>query len=450
MAENWQDLLTELAARYEVPGAVLLVADDDDVQVAATGITNVTTGVPVTERTLFQIGSISKVWTATLAMSLVDEGLLDLDEPVVTYLPEFGEGPDRRTSLITMRHLLTHTSGLECDLFADTGRGDDSLRKHLPMLANSTLMYAPGDLWSYCNSGFILAGLVLEQLTDTVWETLIEERISKPLGLPSVATLPEQALLHSAAMGHVHEHGEPFKRADAWHFPRVVGPAGSIATTAAELLAFARAHLDLGAGPQGRRVLSEASAAAMQREVVPLAGDSTREGPESWGIGWGRKHWGDELVLWHNGGTIGQSAYLDVLPSRRGVFMLLTNGGLASDLADDLRRRIVPEVFGLEYPGCFEPDADAASAVSTGRFVRYGATAEIDDADGAPRMALIEGPEHTGVDESRTTVDLVPGPQGSLLFTVPGSHLWAPVWPVEVPGGGDGVMVGRRLMLRAT
>ena len=96
---------------------------------------NKDTGVEATTDSVFQIGSITKVWTATVAMQLVDEGLLDLDAPVADVLPELRLADPDVAKRVTMRHLLTHTSGIDGDVFTDTGRGDDCLEKYVAQLA---------------------------------------------------------------------------------------------------------------------------------------------------------------------------------------------------------------------------------------------------------------------------------------------------------------------------
>src|SRR4051794_15043792 len=116
--------LDGLAAQHHVPGASLAIAQGDELVLASAGVTNLRTGVGVDADTLFQIGSITKVYTTTLVMELVDEGRVGLDEPVQTYVPGFQlavPGADA----ITVRHLLTHTSGIQGDHFDDHGTGDD-------------------------------------------------------------------------------------------------------------------------------------------------------------------------------------------------------------------------------------------------------------------------------------------------------------------------------------
>src|SRR3954466_13339235 len=118
---HWQERLSLLADKHGVPGASLAILSGDEVAEASYGVLNVRTGAPATPDALFQIGSITKVWTATIVMQLVDEGKLDLDRPVVTYLPEFKVADADVTRQVTTRQLLTHTSGIDGDLFLDTG-----------------------------------------------------------------------------------------------------------------------------------------------------------------------------------------------------------------------------------------------------------------------------------------------------------------------------------------
>src|SRR5689334_6096773 len=105
------DQLPLLVEKYGVPGAAVAVLKDGEVIDDAAGILNKATGVEATPDSLFQIGSITKLWTATLVMQLVDEGKVDLDAPVRTYLPEFRIGDEAAARAITVRMLLTHTSG---------------------------------------------------------------------------------------------------------------------------------------------------------------------------------------------------------------------------------------------------------------------------------------------------------------------------------------------------
>ena len=126
--------LARVLAEHEVPGAAAAVYANGDVVDHAAGILNKATGVDASTDSLFQIGSITKVWTTTLVMQLVDEGKLDLDTPIRTYLPDFQLADQRAAATVTMRQLLSHTAGFEGDIFTDTGRGDDCVEKFVATL----------------------------------------------------------------------------------------------------------------------------------------------------------------------------------------------------------------------------------------------------------------------------------------------------------------------------
>ena len=124
---HWASRLTELVKKHGVPGAqlgILRVGRDgaaDELVTAVTGVLHAGTGQPATDDSVWQIGSVSKVWTATVVMQLVDEGKFTLDTPVVEILPELALGDPEVTKTVTVWHLLTHTSGIDGDVFTDTG-----------------------------------------------------------------------------------------------------------------------------------------------------------------------------------------------------------------------------------------------------------------------------------------------------------------------------------------
>ena len=296
---HWHQRLAVLAARHRVPGAqlgILRCSDSraDELVEAVHGVLSMRTGAPVTSDALFQIGSITKVWTATLVMQLVDEGLLDLDSPVVRVLPELRLSDAEVTRRVTLRHLLTHTSGIDGDVFTDTGRGDDCLERYVALLADVAQNHPLGETWSYCNSGYSLLGRIIEKVTGDTWDKALRERLFTPLGLAHTVTLPEEALLHAAAVGHVEEEGQQHV-APVWGLMRSVGPAGLIVSNAADLLAFARLHLAGGRAGDGSRLLSEASASAMADWQADLP-DPYILG-DSWGLGWIRFGWDGHRLL---------------------------------------------------------------------------------------------------------------------------------------------------------
>ncbi|TYB41246.1 serine hydrolase [Actinomadura chibensis] len=443
-AAHWQRRLGELADRHRVPGAVLGILRvvpgcEDELVEAAHGVLNTATGVAATPDSLFQIGSMTKVWTATLVMQLVDEGLLDLDAPVVDVLPELRLSDPDGTKRVTMRHLLTHTSGIDGDVFTDTGRGDDCVEKYTAELAEVARNHPLGATWSYCNAGFTLAGRVVEKLTGRTWDRALRERIIEPLGLEHTVTLPEEALLHRAAVGHVVDGDAEPVRAGTWALPRSLGPAGLITASAADALGFARLHLTGGLAPDGTRLLSERSVAEMAAEHAVLP---DRYGPgDSWGLGWARMGWDGRRLVGHDGNTIGQSAYLRVLPDEGLAVVLLTNGGQNVDLYEDLFREIFAELAGVAMPRPVEPAAPPPPVDvrrHTGRYRRTGADLEVFERAGRAVLRMTAtGPLAEIVAEPVTEYDLHPVDAGGNLFAVrePAERTWQPVAFYALPTG---------------
>ena len=366
--QYWQDRLGKLAERHGVVGATLAIGLGDETVEAATGVLNLRTSQPATPDSLFQIGSITKVWTATLVLQLVEEGLLDLDEPIVRHLPDFRVADEEVSRTVTARQLLSHTSGIDGDLFLDTGRGDDNLEKYVAAMAKLTQVHPPGATMSYCNSGYSLLGRLVEVLRGQTWDAVLRERLLTPLGLDTAGTLPEEALLHGAATGHIVPPGatEPIVTPQ-WGIFRSCGPAGLIHTTARDQLAFARLHLRGGTTDDGTRVLAEQSVAAMREPQVEVPDRWTLG--SHWGLGWILMQWDGRDVFGHDGATLGQGGFLRVLPEAGLSACLLTNGGAhARELFNDLFAEVFSELGGVTMPAPLEP-TEGAEVGDVSRYV---------------------------------------------------------------------------------
>ena len=368
-AANWTTRLGELARQARVPGAVLGIWADGQETLAAHGVLNRMTRVRVSTDSLFQVGSITKLWTATMIMQLVEEGLLSLDTTVAQALPGVRLGADDLADQVTVAHLLTHTSGIDGDIFTDTGRGDDCLARYVGLLGWVSSAFPPGAAYSYCNSGWVLLGRMIEMLDGRSWDDSLAERLCVPLELAQTVTLPEQAILYRAAVGH----RAGGARVRAWGLPRSVGPACLISAAPHDLLTFARFHLDGGLAPDGKRLLSEASVTAMQQPQTAIPDISTPGA--AIGLGWRVYRWGGHTIIGHDGDTIGQSAYLRVDPRTQVAACLLTNSGQSTAL----KRAVFTEVFGtlagVEMPAELRPVAGDAAGLDLGRHAgRYERT----------------------------------------------------------------------------
>jgi CubicO group peptidase (beta-lactamase class C family) len=450
-SDRWTGRLAELAERHQVPGATLGILRTgtgdvgDEVIEAAYGVLNLRTGVEVTTDSVFQLGSITKVWTATLVMQLVDEGRLELDAPIVEVLPELRLADPGVTAKLTMRHLLTHTGGIDGDVLTDTGRGDDCLEKYVALLAGAAQNHPLEATWSYSNSGFSLAGRVVEKLTGGTWDAALQQRLIGPLGLTHTGTLPEEALLHRAALGHLTEGGKPVP-APVWGIPRSAGPAGAITATAADLLGFARMHLTGGLAADGTRVLSAESAAAMAAHQADLPDKHTLG--DSWGLGWERMGWGGHRLIGHDGNTIGQASFLRLLPERGMAVGLLTNGGNGAKLYEELYREIFDELAGVPVPHPLGPPATPVRvdpAKYVGVYERASVRQEVLIVDGSPVMRVgLTGPLAEVLPDQDADYPMVAVGEDLFVCQDPETGNWIPATFYQLPTGERYVHFGAR------
>jgi CubicO group peptidase (beta-lactamase class C family) len=309
------------AARHNVPGIAMGILQGGHIEVAVAGFANFEAHRPVTPNTLFQIGSITKVFTATLVQQLVEEGLLDLDEPVVSYLPTLKLSDATATKQVTLRHLLSHTSGIEGDYFIDLGLGDDALARAIEEFPKLKQWNMPGELFAYSNSGFYLTGRIIEVVTGKPFEEVMQEKLLTPLGTPDITQHTYDVIVRDHAIGYnLNDRGAGHQVADPFAFSRQVTPAGNLMAPVDQLLRFAQLHLGDGQ-IDGRRLL-DARLTREMRVPSPAAADDQAV----FGIGWAIRPVGDEPAVMHNGGTNGFRALLTVLPERDFAVAVLTNG----------------------------------------------------------------------------------------------------------------------------
>ncbi|MCX2951185.1 serine hydrolase [Lentzea sp. NEAU-D7] len=442
--KHWQRRLSALSKKHDLPGAALGIFYKGETILAHHGVLNLSTGVEVTDDTIFQIGSMGKVWTTTVVMRLVDEGLLDLDAPITDVLPELKLSDPVVEQKVTMRHLLTHTSGIDGDNFTDTGRGDDCLERYTELLADAAQNHPLGATFSYSNAGFVLAGRVIEKLTGKTWDVAMREKLYAPLGLTRAGTLPEEALLHRAAVGHVTKD-EKLETAPVWMLPRSLGPAGTIFACAEDVLKFARMHLNGGVAEDGTRVLSEASVAAMTEKQTDVP-DPEALG-DSWGIGWIRFGWDGQRLVGHDGNTIGQSAFLRILPEHDLAVTLLTNGDTAREVYLELYEEIFAELADLDMPMPRVPAAEPPVVDNSPYLGRYErASMRLDVVEGESGLQLDVTPTGplAGMFPKPPAVDLVPAGDGRFLYLWPDSKSWSSLVFYSLPTGEQYVHMGVR------
>jgi CubicO group peptidase (beta-lactamase class C family) len=195
-------------SRAKVPGiAVAIVRHGRIVRAQGYGMANLEHQVPVRSTTVFQSGSIGKVFTAAEILLLVQDGKLALDDPISKYL----DGTPAEWRSITIRHLLTHTSGLpdygEDSTWLDLRR-DYSEDELLRIIASHPLLRAPGQEWIYSNAGYTLLGMIIRSVTGAHWGVFLKQRIFDPLGMETARVISEEDIVPNRAAGYRVVDGE--------------------------------------------------------------------------------------------------------------------------------------------------------------------------------------------------------------------------------------------------
>ncbi|MFF0700205.1 serine hydrolase domain-containing protein [Streptomyces tendae] len=387
--------LVELAGKHDVVGASAALWHDGTLVTAEAGTVNVDTGAPVLPNTLFAAGSVTKVFTASLAMTLVDEGLLELDAPVRTYLPDFRLANPERSAAITVRMLLNHSSGLPGDYMPDLPPGDDVLERLMRELATLPVTGTPGVRWSYSNMGMGTLGRIIEVITGEEYHVALRTRVLQPLGLNATADA-EELLLLSTAVGHTVDpatgKASRVPRLRAW--PEN-GPAGSRLWLDIEaLIGLGRMHID-GMSPDGRRILSPTSLHQMR---APQFDDYWGCFPMyvNYGLGWAIAREGDDPVLVHGGANFGMHSNLYVIPEQKAVLAVLTNSTTGHQLYTELCETLLEEHFGVRSPAPTyppEPRVEVDNEQFTGVYRSPNGEVSVEVHDGQLHLRTTPSPE---------------------------------------------------------
>jgi D-alanyl-D-alanine carboxypeptidase len=210
-ADSIDDYIKKEMERRHIPGVALAVARNGKiVKARGYGLANVENDVPVTEDTVFELASVTKQFTATAVMLLVEEGKVRLDESITAYLPQAPE----TWKPITVRHLLTHTAGfpgLESGLQALRAGGwrlSYSTAQMFDAASKDTLSFAPGERWQYSDVGYFLLGMIIENASGRRYRDVLEERFFKPLGMTSTSVLDHSRILKHRAAGYTLRDGQ--------------------------------------------------------------------------------------------------------------------------------------------------------------------------------------------------------------------------------------------------
>ncbi len=398
-----QKIVSEMK-RLQVPGVAIGIWHAGKEYSEGFGVTNVEHPLPVTPDTLFQTGSISKTFTGTLMMQLVEQGKVDLDTPVQKYIKDFKLRDKDAAKKVTIRQLLTHMGGWVGDYFNDFGNGEDALAKMVKDIAKLPQVQPLGTIWSYNNTGFNIASRVIEIVTKKSYEQAVQEMLFNPLKLNMSFFYPSDILFtHRFVVGHQKVKNK-VQVARPWAIGRAGNGVGGVVSTVKDLLKYARFHMSNGK----KSVITGRSLRAMRIPQVSM-------GPRGlMGITWFIRKADGLTIYAHGGATNGQQAYFFFIPKKDFALAILTNsddGGIINEgiflLALDIyfnskielpkpiktrtnelngyagRYRIGTECFDLKVKGQYlmyhhiplggfpTPDTPPGPTMSTMRFVFY-------------------------------------------------------------------------------
>ncbi len=339
--------MAQVARELGVPGVAVGVDHGGERDIATYGVTSVDHGRPVDEATLFQIGSTAKTFTATAIMVLVEQGLIDLDQPVRRYLPELRLRDAGTAETLTVGQLLNHTAGWDGgDAWIDTGEGDDALARSVALLADLPQQFPAGTGASYNNASFVLAGRVVEKVTGETFERALARLVLDPLGLHQTMTSLNDIMTQPFAVGHrTHGPERTVSVCRPWSDPRGYLPAGArLASSIGDQLTWARFQLGDGRSPDGTRLLSEHRLRAMH---TPTTSHELLPGVRV-GIGWQLREIDGVQVVEHHGDVSGQHSTVTVVPERDCAIVVLMNSSpTGRELAERIVRQTLETRLGL-------------------------------------------------------------------------------------------------------
>jgi CubicO group peptidase (beta-lactamase class C family) len=336
---------------WDIPGAaVAIVRNDRVIHVAAYGVKEVGGSEPVTIDTLFQIGSASKAFTTTAIAMLADEKKVSWDEPVRNHLDYFRLSDVCADSMVTVRDLAAHRTGLERhDMLWDNSpwQREEVIRRISAL--ELTKPFRNG--YQYQNIMFIAAGEVVSQASGTPWDEFVRARIFAPLGMTRSVISDEDWRRSDHATGHRYDIRDGSIAPQRQIETANLGGAGAIKSTARDMANWLRFQLAGGTFDGKVLVTSRQLEETTTPQTVIRLGETTRESnPETslmaYGLGWFVQDYRGELLVSHSGSLNGFRAHVNLLPKRNTGFVILANAGrsravvaLRNSLADLLTRK---------------------------------------------------------------------------------------------------------------
>jgi CubicO group peptidase (beta-lactamase class C family) len=307
--------MNDQLAAQRIPGASLVITHDGEV-VHLRGYGEARPGEPVTPQTQFFIGSVSKSFTALAVMQLVEQGRVELDAPVQTYVPEFAPS-DARAAQVTVRHLLNMSSGLSDRGFPDpTTSPDLSISDYVRLLADAQFVAQPGTRFHYFNPNYVVLARLIERVSEQPFDAYMRDSVFTPLGMTNTVEVRHTGAMPAVpnlAQGHTLFFTQPIALAEQ---PWFVAGAGGIVSTAEDMGRYLLLHTQGGQVDETRLVSAESIAQMHTPQGDPAAG---------YGLGWFQRPGLSPRLIEHSGGVQTMTSDMVWLPDSDYAFVLLMN-----------------------------------------------------------------------------------------------------------------------------
>jgi CubicO group peptidase (beta-lactamase class C family) len=359
--EDLDELVERTMKAFEVPGAAIaIVRGDAVVHLKGYGVKSIGEGDPVTPDTLFKIASTTKAFTTTAMAMLIDGGKMAWDDPVRKHISFFRLADPLADREVTLRDLVTHRTGVDRPnplLFAATDDRAGFIRR----IAHFKTEVSFRSGWRYNNPMYMTAGYAVGAADGSTWEDFLRRRILEPLGMKATC-FADELKSRDHASPHVKGEGKvaamPGSRWDALN-PELLGPAGSMNSTARDLSRWVRFHLGDGTF-EGQRLISARQLAEMHSSqvLVDFKGPNTiwgktfpqeDSGPFTYGLGWFVHEYRGRLEVSHAGVLDGYRAEVVLMPREKLGLVILSNlgGDGATFMNEALREGLVDQLLGL-------------------------------------------------------------------------------------------------------
>ncbi len=309
-ADPVDDFVKKQLEERKIPGlSIAVMKNGEIIKAEGYGFSNLEHQVPAKAETVYQSGSVGKQFTATGVMMLVEEGKLNLDDPITKHFPE---GPESWKK-VTVRHLLSHTGGISNKLYDQINmREDHTEEQMLKKIAALPLDFQPGEKWNYSNPGYVLLGILIHKVSGKFYGDFLQERIFGPLGMSTTRIINESDIIPNRAAGYVMDK-EQIKN-QSWVAPMINTTAdGSLYFTVMDLAKW-------DAALNTEKLLKRTS---MDQMWTPIKLNNGKT--EKYGFGWGFDEIRGHKIIGHGGSWQGFTTYIARYVDDKLTVVVLTN-----------------------------------------------------------------------------------------------------------------------------